>query len=118
MKSIATIFLTALVAAMSTNALAECGWILWHDLQEFTGRDSSPKEWTVAEAANTFEQCVELRENALEEHFNRLTSMNDNTLGDDKPITLRAGSIIVTTYKHVRSEIRYSCWPETRDPRH
>jgi hypothetical protein len=118
MKFIAMIFLTALVAAMSTNALAECGWILWHDLQEFTGRDSSQKEWTVAGAANTFEQCVELQENALEDHFNRLTSVNDNTLGADKPIILRGASMIVTTYKHGRSEIRYSCWPETRDPRH
>ena len=117
MKFIAMIFLTALVAAMSTNALAECGWILWHDLQEFTGRDSR-QEWTVAETADTFAQCRELRENALVEHFNRLTRMNDNIQGADKPTIVRGGSVIVTTYKYGRSEIRYSCWPETRDPRH
>jgi len=118
MKLKVMIFLTALVTVMSTNVLAECGWILWHDLQEFTGRDSSQKEWTVAETADTFAQCAELRENALVDHFNRLTRMNDNTLDADKPTIVRGGSVIVTTYKHGRSEIRYSCWPETRDPRH
>ena len=118
MKWGAIVVLTVLLAATSTNAIAECTWILWHDLNVMVGGDSGTKEWTAAGTAKTFEQCVELRENALADHFKRLNSKDDNTPGAAKTSISRSGPLIVLTMPHGRSEIRYSCWPENRDPRH
>lgn len=117
MKWRAIIILTALVTITSTNVLADCAWILWHELQVFTERDSSQKVWTVTGTAKTFEQCVELREKTLADHFKELNSKSDNTPASEESI-LRGGSTIVSTMKHGRAEITYSCWPENRDPRH
>jgi len=114
MKLLAMIFLVALVTAMSTNVLAESGWILWHELQEVIHEDVGPKEWTEAGTAKTFEQCVTLRASTVEDHFKRLRS--------DQPATgtsiLRSDATIISFTKNGSIEIRYSCWPENQDPRH
>ena len=44
LKLVAMTFLAALVAAMSTNVLAESGWIPWHELQVHSREDSDSKE--------------------------------------------------------------------------
>jgi hypothetical protein len=113
MKLVAMIFLAALVTAMSTNVLAESGWILWHELQQVVRGDSGPKEWTEAGTAKTFEQCVALRASTVEDHLKRLQS-DQPVIGTSR---LRVDSTIVTSTKYWWIEIRYSCWPENQDPR-
>jgi predicted tellurium resistance membrane protein TerC len=117
MKLAMIVVLTALITATSTIVLADCAWILWHDLQVILPGDSSSKEWTVVGTAKTFEECVELQEKALADHFTRLKNKNDNISGAEETI-LRGGPRIVTSNKNGKIEIRYSCWPESRDPRH
>jgi hypothetical protein len=112
------IVLTTLVAAASTNLLADCGWILWHELQVMAGRDSSEKEWSVAGSAKSFDQCAELQEKTLADHFKRLKSKNDSASDGAEEHILRGGPMIVVPLKSGRMEIRYSCWPESKDPRH
>jgi hypothetical protein len=113
-KSAAMIFLAALVTAMSTNVLAESGWILWHELEVVIHDDVGPKEWTEAGTAKTFEQCVTLRASTVDDHLKRLQS--------DRPATgtsrLRGDSTIISSTKNGWIEIRYSCLPENQDPRH
>ena len=117
MKLVAMIFLATLVTAMPTHVLAENGWILWHESQVVLPGNSGPKEWTVAGTAKTFDQCVALQEKTAADHFKRLKSKDHNSPDVVGESILRVGSTIVATLKYGRVEIRYSCWPENRDPR-
>ena len=60
MKPGVIVGLLVFIVATSTSVLADCGWILWYDLQVIVGGDSGQKEWTVAGTAKTFEQCTAL----------------------------------------------------------
>ena len=116
MKLVAMIFLAALVTAMSTNVLAENGWILWHESQVVLAGDSGPTKWTADGTTKTFEECEALQEKTISNHFKRLKNKEDASPGVVGESIFRGGSTIVATLKHGRVEIRYSCWPENRDP--
>src|SRR4026209_2101189 len=102
MKVIAMIFLTALVGATSTNALAGCGWILWFERNQTIGETTYRPEWEVAGSTDTFEKCQEQQEQTLAAHLQRLISDKNPEfkpfLGKDSQIysrTLKDGSEVV-----------------------
>ena len=65
------------IMPISSNALADCAWILWHDLQTVAAGDSSgPKEWTVMATAKTFELCTEQQEKASATFFEDVKNNN------------------------------------------
>jgi hypothetical protein len=117
MKWGAIILLIALVATASTNVLAECGWILWFDSTITVRENSFPTEWEVVGSAKTYEQCTELQENLLAAHLKRFNSPNDQLPDAPKSETHRVGSRLISIVKGITTEVRYSCWPENRDPR-
>jgi len=107
-----------MIIPMGNSVLADCAWILWHDLQTVVRGDSSgPKEWTVMGTAKTFEQCTEQQEMALAKYFADLKNKNTK-IPDSKGTISRQGALIVASIPSGRIEMRFSCWPENRDPRH
>jgi hypothetical protein len=109
-----------------------CAWILWFESNQTIGDTSYRPEWEVAGSTDTFEKCQEQQEHALAAHLQRLISGTgpefkpflgkdsqsySRTSKDGSEVVMRIGPTLVWEYKGASKLLKYTCWPENRDPR-
>lgn len=107
-----------------------CAWILWFENNQTIGGTTFQPEWEVAGSTDTFEKCTDQQEHALAAHLQSLISDKSpefkpflgknsysRTSKDGSEVVMRIGPTLVWEYKGASKLLKYTCWPENRDPR-